>query len=86
VFGKLSPSYIGSYEIIEKLNPITYRLDLPIDLEHIHNMFHISQLRKYALDPDHAIITEPVEVTEDLVYEERPVSILDCRTKQLSNK
>ena len=70
---KLSPRHIGPYEIIEKLNPVAYRLDLPVELEHVHNVFHISQLRKYIPDPDHTIVTEPIEITEDLVYEEHPV-------------
>ena len=39
---QLSPRYIGPYEVIEKLNPITYRLDIPVELDHIHNVFHIS--------------------------------------------
>ena len=47
VRGKLSPRYIRPYEIIEKLNPAAYRLDLPVELEHVRNVFHISQLRKY---------------------------------------
>ena len=86
VRGKLSPGYIGPYEIIEKLNHISYRLDLPIELEYVHNVFHVSQLRKYIPDSDHAIVTELIEVTKDLVYEERPVQILDCTIKQLCNK
>ena len=84
--GKLNLRYVGPYEIVEKLNLITYRLDLPIDLEHVHNAFYISQLRKCAPDTDHAIIIGPIEITEDLTYEERPVQILDHRIKQLRNK
>jgi len=57
-----------------------------IELEHIHNVFHISQLQKYILDPDHTIVSKPIEISEDLVYEERPVKILDRRIKQLHNK
>jgi len=86
VRGKLSPRYIGPYEIIESLNPVTYCLDLPVKFEHVYNVFHIFQLRKCIPDPDHTIITEPIEITEDLVYKERPVQILDCRIKQLRNK
>jgi len=82
----LSPRYIGPYEIIERLNPIAYRLELPIELELVHNVLHISQLRKYILDPDHTIVSEPIEITEDLVYEECPVQILDRKIKQLRNK
>ena len=49
-------------------------------------MFYISQLSKNVPDPNHVIITEPIEVVENLMYEERPVQILDCRVKQLRNK
>jgi len=70
VGGKLSPRYVGPYEIIEKLNPVAYRLDLPVALEHIHNVFHIPQVRKYIPEPDHVLITEPIEVTKDVTYEE----------------
>ena len=69
----MSPRYIGPYEIIENLNLIAYCLDLPVEFEHMHNVFHISQLKKYIPEPDHTIVSEPIEITEDLVYEERPV-------------
>jgi len=71
---------------VEKLNPVAHRLDLPIDLEHVPNVFHILQLRKYVLDPDYAIATEAIEVTEDLAYEERPVQVVDCKINQLCKK
>ena len=71
--GKLSPRYIGLYKISEKLNLIAHHLDLPIELEHMHNVFHISPLRKYISDPDHTIVSEPIEITGDLIYEERLV-------------
>jgi len=81
--GKLSPRYIEPYEIIEKLNPVAYRLDLPTKLEHVYNVFYISQLQKYVPDPNHIIIIEPVEIAENLMYEEHSVQILDYRVKQL---
>ena len=64
----MSPRYIGPYEIIEKLNHVAYCLDLLVELEHVHNMFHISKPRKYIPDLHHAIVSEPIEITEDLVY------------------
>jgi len=70
VHGKLSPRYIGPCEIIENLNPVAYRLDLPVELEHVYNVFHISQLRKYIPDLNYTITPEPIEITADLVYEE----------------
>ena len=49
--GKLSPRFIGPYEVIEKVGPVAYRLALPPKLEKIHNVFHVSILRRYRLDP-----------------------------------
>ena len=45
--GKLSPRFIGPYEVIEKVDPVEYRLALPLELEKIHNVFHVSMLRRY---------------------------------------
>jgi len=86
VRGKLSPRYVRPYEVIEKLNPVGYRLDLLVGLEHMHNVFHIFQLRKYTSNPNHAIVPEPIEITAHLVYEQQLIQILDCRIKQLHNK
>jgi len=52
------------------LNRVAYRLDMPVELEHVHNVFHISQLRKYIPDLNHTIASEPIEITASLVYEE----------------
>jgi len=84
--GKLSRKYIGPYEVIEKLNPVAHRLSLPTELEYVHNVFHVSQLRKYVPDPNHVIEPEPIKLAEDLTYEEHPIQILDRRVKQLRNK
>ena len=73
VCSKVSPRYIASYKIIENLNPVAYQLDLPVDLEHVHNVFHMSQLRKCVPDPGHAIITERLELTKDMAYGEQPI-------------
>ena len=45
--GKLNPRFIGPYEVIEKVGPVAYRLALPLELEKIHNVFHVSMLRRY---------------------------------------
>ena len=84
--GKLSPRYIEPYEITEKFNLVAYHLVLLVELEHVHNVFHVSQLRKYILDLDHTIISEPIEIIGDVVYEKHLVKILICRIKQLRNK
>ena len=53
--GKLSPRYIGPFEIVDRISPVAYRLDLPEELAQVHNFFHISMLRKYISDPSHVL-------------------------------
>ena len=84
--GKLSPHYIGPYEISEMIEPVAYRVILPPELARIHDVFHVSMLRRYILDPSHVLRDQPVELREDLAYEEIPVQILDQREQVLRNK
>ncbi|KAL5552340.1 hypothetical protein UlMin_002516 [Ulmus minor] len=84
--GKLSPRYIRPFEILEKVGKVAYRLTLPPDLSSVHNVFHVSMLKKYVPDPTHVLEHEPIEVHEDLTYEEQPVQILDRKEKTLRNK
>ena len=74
--GKLSPRFIGPYEVIEKVGPVAYRLALPPELEKIHNVFHVSMLRRYRLDPSHVVSLKVIELRPYLTYEEEPVEIL----------
>ena len=53
--GKLSPRYIGPFEILERVGNLAYRLALPPSLSRVHNVFHVSQLRKYVADTSHII-------------------------------
>ncbi|KAI5323095.1 hypothetical protein L3X38_032167 [Prunus dulcis] len=75
--GKLSPRYIGPYEIIERTGPVVYRLALPADLSRLLDVFHISMLRKYISDPSHVLEAQPVELEVDFTYGEQPVQIFD---------
>ena len=84
--GKLSPRYIGPYEITERIGLLAYRLDLPPELSRIHNVFHISMLRKYVPHHSHVIRPEPVELQADLTYATEPVQILSREVKQLRSK
>ena len=68
--GKMSPRFIRSYEVIEKVGPVAYRLALPPELEKIHNVFHVSILRRYKSDPSHVVSLETIELRSDLTYEE----------------
>ena len=52
---KLSPRYIGPYEVIERVDPVAYRLALPLELSQIHNVFHMCMLRRYRSDPNHIL-------------------------------
>ena len=84
--GKLSPRFIGPYEVIEKMGPVAYRLALPPDIEKIHNVFHVSMLRRYISDPSHVASSETIEPRPDLTYEEESVKILAREVKELRNK
>ena len=75
--GKFNPRFIGPYEVIEKkkMGPVSYRLALPLDLEKIYNVFHVSMLRRYRSDPSHVVSTETIELRSDLTYKGEPVDI-----------
>ncbi|KAL5580094.1 hypothetical protein UlMin_012536 [Ulmus minor] len=84
--GKLNPRYIGPYEILERVGKTAYRLALPPNLASVHNVFHVSMLKKYVSDKSHVLEQEPIEIHEDLSFEEKPVQILDYKVKTLRNK
>ena len=72
--------------MIEKVGPMAYKLALPPELEKIHNVFHVSMLRRYRSDPSHVVSSEIIELRLDLTYEEEPVEILDREVKELRKK
>ncbi|KAA3471065.1 DNA/RNA polymerases superfamily protein [Gossypium australe] len=76
--GKLSLRFIGPSEITERIGLVAYRLALPSELEKIHDVFHVSMLCRYHLDPSHVIVSSEVEI--------QPVKILAREVKQLRNK
>jgi hypothetical protein len=77
VKGKLAPRYIGPFLIIEKCGPVAYRLELPSQLSAIHNIFHVSQLKKCLRVPTKANEGERIQLKPDLTYEEYPIKIVD---------
>ena len=68
--GKLNPRYIGPFEIVERIGQVAYRLDLPEEFSGVYNVFHISMLPKYILDPSHVLETPEIELRDDLSHEE----------------
>ncbi|CAL8153349.1 unnamed protein product [Prunus armeniaca] len=81
--GKLSPRFVGPFVILDKVGELAYRLALPPMMLGVHNLFHVSMLRKYVKDASHVIDYGTVEVNEDVIYVEAPLRILDRMTKQL---
>ena len=84
--GRLNPRYIIPFEILGRIGPVAYRLELPRDLKRIHDVFHVSMLRKYISDPSHVLEAPTVELREDLSFKIQLVGIVDQRMKELRNK
>ncbi|TYK24155.1 Transposon Ty3-G Gag-Pol polyprotein [Cucumis melo var. makuwa] len=83
---KLSPKFIGSYEILECIGYAAYHLASPMELSSINDVFHVSMLRKYVPDPSHILEAQPVHLKENLSYEDEPIQILNKKEQMLRNK
>jgi hypothetical protein len=81
VKGKLAPGYIGSFLILERYGPVAYRLQLPKTLSAVHNVFHVSQLKKCLQIPDQTINMVDVSLEPDLTYSEHPIRVLDQKDR-----
>ena len=83
---KLSPRFIGPFEILERIDTIAYRLALPPSMSGVHEVFHVSMLWKYTPDPAHVVDWGQIEIDTDGTFEEGPVCILDSREQVLRRK
>lgn len=83
---KLTPRFIEPFQILRRIGPVAYHIALPSNLSNIHDVFHVSQLRKYYPGPSHVIEPESVELRDNLEYEALPIKILDDRIKELRGK
>ena len=84
--GKLSLRFIGPFEILERIGTVAYQLALPPSMSGVHEVFHVSMLRKYTPDPAHVVDWGQIEVDIDGTFEEGPVCILDSRDQVLRRK
>ena len=85
VHGKLAPRYMGPYQILKQCSPVAYRLQLPDILSVVHDVFHVSQLKKCLRVSDEAVEIEGLPLQPDLTYVEHPVKILDKKERVTRN-
>jgi hypothetical protein len=79
---KMETCYCGPFEILERIGHVVYMLALPASLC-IHNVFHVSLLKKYVFDANHVIDWNVIQVEPEDDFQVRPVCILDRKIKQL---
>ena len=84
--GKLSPRFIGPFEILERVDTVAYRLALLPSMSGVHEVFHVSILWKYTPDLAHVVDWGQIEVDTDGTFEEGPMRIVDSRDKVLRRK
>lgn len=83
---KLTPCFIGPYQITQRVRTVAYKIALPPSLENLHDVFHVSQLRNYIPNPSHVIQMDDVHVRDNLIVEALPLRIANREMKQLGGK
>jgi hypothetical protein len=86
VKGKLSPRFIGPFRVFRRVGEMAYQLELPDNLSDVHNVFHVSQLKRCLRVPKEQLPMEELSVQDDLTYTEYPIKILDTLTRVIRNK
>lgn len=81
--GKLGPLYIGPNEIVQRIGPVAYKMELPPELGNVHNTFHVSVLKKCLADVPTVVPVSDVRISDDLQIIEEPIEIMDRSVKQL---
>nr|GFA14209.1 putative reverse transcriptase domain-containing protein [Tanacetum cinerariifolium] len=84
--GKLAPRYVGSFEIVEYVGPVAYRLKLPQELSCIHDTFHVSNLKTCLDEPDVQVTLEEIEIDENLCFVEELIKIVERDVKKLKRR
>jgi hypothetical protein len=86
VKGKLFPHFIGPFRVFRQIGEMAYRLELLDNLSDVHNVFHVSQLKKCFRVPEEQLPMEELSVQGGLIYTEYPIKILDTLTRVTRNK
>ena len=86
VKGKLAPRYVGPFKVLERKGEVAYHLELPTSLSGVHDVFHISQLKKCLRVPEEQAPLDGLDVQEDLTYTEHPLKILETTERVTQNK
>jgi hypothetical protein len=79
---KLALRYIGPYHVLKKIGVVAYKIKLPEQLSDVHNVFHVSQLRKCLRVPEEQVVPDTLDLQDDLQYQEVPMRILDTMTRR----
>jgi hypothetical protein len=86
VKGKLSPRFIGPFIILKRVGEVAYQLELPSHLADVHDVLHVSQLKKCLRVPEEQLPMEELNVQGDLTYKEYPIKIVNTLTRVTGNK
>jgi hypothetical protein len=86
VRGKLTPRFIGPFKILEKRGEVAYQLELPPQLSDVHDIFHVSQLKKCLRVSEEQMPMEALDVKEALSYQEYPIMILEISERITRHK
>jgi hypothetical protein len=84
--GKLTRRYIGLYPIIGKYGPTSYQVELPARLSGVHNVFHVSQLKRCLKPLTDMVIGDTIPLEPDLMYNAHPIKVLDQQDRVMRNK
>jgi hypothetical protein len=84
--GKLAPCYISLYSIIDKYRPMSYQVELTPKLSGVHNVFHVSQLKRCLKPSTVVVVGDTIPLEPDLTYKAHPIKILDQQDRVTHNK
>jgi hypothetical protein len=86
VRGKLTPRFIGPFKILARMGEVAYQLELPPQLSAVHDVFHVSQLKKCLRVPEEQVPLKDLVIGEDLTYQEYPIKVLETSERVMRNK